>query len=452
MRFQITTLKNKKLIREFANDEAFLGYIEFNNSKIKDIQVLEEEQLPQLQKGVEIAKPTMSKGWGAVPSSVLGSATSSEKSQSVGFAKDKPIATEFRYEPSKPTEKAADDKSNDTVYLDGAKTEQPNVEQKPAEKEVKPEPQKKAEKEDKDSTVDTKEEKSDEKKEKVNEAAEGSNGVEVGKMATLEDHGRKYDVQVLEINGDKVKVKVKSGAGRGLVREFPMSQVKPKGTMDVNVNYRIYLKVDGQEPRVVGFGFDENDTIYRARQIFNKMEGKNKMVYVKELKSGIAIYYITKDGEKIMNESVNESLFGFGAGSKEDLEKALIIAYVKGLEKKTFFGMGLVTKKDLANFDEYKKKYDEYIGDNTEDYDKYMDDNIEDIESYYREVNESMKSYDHSYDDLIGKTIRITNMEGEPQYTGKEGVVEHIDDIGQLHGSWGGLAVQPGTDTFEVIK
>ena len=51
----------------------------------------------------------------------------------------------------------------------------------------------------------------------------------------------------------------------------------------------------------------------------------------------------------------------------------------------------------------------------------------------------------------VGDKIRIIHMEGEPQYTGKEGTVEYIDDAGQLHGSWGGLAVLPDEDEFEVI-
>lgn len=52
----------------------------------------------------------------------------------------------------------------------------------------------------------------------------------------------------------------------------------------------------------------------------------------------------------------------------------------------------------------------------------------------------------------VGDTIRIIYMEGEPQYTGREGVVRSIDDIGQLHGSWGGLAIIPGKDLFEIIN
>lgn len=52
----------------------------------------------------------------------------------------------------------------------------------------------------------------------------------------------------------------------------------------------------------------------------------------------------------------------------------------------------------------------------------------------------------------VGDKIRIVEMVGEPQYTGKVGVIDHIDSIGQLHGTWGGCAIQPDKDTVEVIK
>ena len=52
----------------------------------------------------------------------------------------------------------------------------------------------------------------------------------------------------------------------------------------------------------------------------------------------------------------------------------------------------------------------------------------------------------------VGTKIKIINMSGEPQYAGKEGIIKSIDDAGQLHGSWGGLAVIPGEDSFEIIK
>ena len=36
-------------------------------------------------------------------------------------------------------------------------------------------------------------------------------------------------------------------------------------------------------------------------------------------------------------------------------------------------------------------------------------------------------------------------------YNGRSGVVEYIDSLGQLHGTWGGLVIIPETDEFEVI-
>lgn len=52
----------------------------------------------------------------------------------------------------------------------------------------------------------------------------------------------------------------------------------------------------------------------------------------------------------------------------------------------------------------------------------------------------------------IGDKIKIIEMKGEPKYTGKVGIVQIIDGIGQLHGSWGGLAVQPENDIIEIIS
>lgn len=52
----------------------------------------------------------------------------------------------------------------------------------------------------------------------------------------------------------------------------------------------------------------------------------------------------------------------------------------------------------------------------------------------------------------IGDKIKIIEMLGEPHYTGKVGVVEMIDSVGQVHGTWGGLAVQPERDTVQILE
>ena len=51
----------------------------------------------------------------------------------------------------------------------------------------------------------------------------------------------------------------------------------------------------------------------------------------------------------------------------------------------------------------------------------------------------------------IGDRIKIIHMEGEPQYTNREGVVTHIDDAGQIHGTWGGCAIIPEVDTYILL-
>lgn len=53
--------------------------------------------------------------------------------------------------------------------------------------------------------------------------------------------------------------------------------------------------------------------------------------------------------------------------------------------------------------------------------------------------------------ELLGKTIRIINMRGEPDYAGRQGVIEHVDGLNQLHGTWGNLAIIPEVDIYEFV-
>lgn len=53
----------------------------------------------------------------------------------------------------------------------------------------------------------------------------------------------------------------------------------------------------------------------------------------------------------------------------------------------------------------------------------------------------------------VGDTIRIIELNDpyDSSYVGRTGVVRYIDGMGQLHGTWGGLAVIPEEDKFEII-
>ena len=51
----------------------------------------------------------------------------------------------------------------------------------------------------------------------------------------------------------------------------------------------------------------------------------------------------------------------------------------------------------------------------------------------------------------VGDTVFIEWMQGEPSYSGRTGIVQSIDDLGQIHGTWGGCALIPGADEFHKI-
>lgn len=52
----------------------------------------------------------------------------------------------------------------------------------------------------------------------------------------------------------------------------------------------------------------------------------------------------------------------------------------------------------------------------------------------------------------IGDTIKIIKMEGEPSYKGKVGKITLIDDVGQIHGTWGGCALIPEVDSYSRVE
>ena len=52
------------------------------------------------------------------------------------------------------------------------------------------------------------------------------------------------------------------------------------------------------------------------------------------------------------------------------------------------------------------------------------------------------------YNVEIGDKVHIDWMDGEPQYADREGIVRYIDAIKQIHGSWGGLALNFDDDWY----
>ena len=94
----------------------------------------------------------------------------------------------------------------------------------------------------------------------------------------------------------------------------------------------------------------------------------------------------------------------------------------------------------------------EYIQKCNELIDRFDDDYVVEGLEFAADTSEIMEDVDEFPLPEVGQKIRIIKMEGEPHYDGREGVIKYIDALKQLNGSWGGLAVIPGVDEFEVIE
>lgn len=96
-------------------------------------------------------------------------------------------------------------------------------------------------------------------------------------------------------------------------------------------------------------------------------------------------------------------------------------------------------KRDIQDF----KGFEDFLKENNFTYKTFLnldsEKTFEEIKKYLFELNP------------IGKKIRIVEMKGEPQYNDKIGIVRMKDDCGQLHGTWGGLAIIPEEDAFEIL-
>ena len=51
-----------------------------------------------------------------------------------------------------------------------------------------------------------------------------------------------------------------------------------------------------------------------------------------------------------------------------------------------------------------------------------------------------------------GSKLKLAASVKSSDYTNREGVVIHIDDAGQIHGTWGGCAIIPKVDIYQILK
>ena len=190
---------NKSYLVEFKDEDQFVSFLTQHNDKINNVEVINEESLPELQKPVEVAKPSMSDGWKTLEKSAF---TQKEKGvEKKGMTLGGKYA-EFKYEPDKTLDNAADSKvstpKSDSPALTGDEPKVADVEATAKEAEVEA-PKTEAPKAEEAKTEPAKEEspKAEEPKEEKSEDKEESS--EEDKEEKKEDIDESVDAEINEV-------------------------------------------------------------------------------------------------------------------------------------------------------------------------------------------------------------------------------------------------------------
>ena len=262
---------------------------------------------------------------------------------------------------------------------------------------------------------------------------------------------------------------------------------------DVNEKPWIMQQGDNGEPEYLGFAKSQNDMLSKmVKDHRSNAVGEN--TYIDELDKE-TYEYMKEDGD-LSEDEIKEldKYFGITENLEEakkddelpvDPEAAKLevhtmlndlvadeIEAINGYEeaKKEIMDTPIAHKDNILDTidhveDEEKEHVDELISATTEiPFDKeeapapVVEEPVveeEPLNQDFPEVEENLEekvdlpAFDS--DVKVGDSILIINMEGEPDYCGRKGKVDHIDSLGQLHGTWGGLAVIPGVDKFDIL-
>ena len=137
MKAKITAL-NKNYLVEFKDDSEFLSFVTNFNDKINNVEIINEEKLPELEKPVEVAKPSMSDGWKTLEKSAFNNKEKGVEKKGMTLGGK---YAEFKYEPDKNLTNSTDDKvsepKNDSPALKGSEPKASDVEATAKENEVK---------------------------------------------------------------------------------------------------------------------------------------------------------------------------------------------------------------------------------------------------------------------------------------------------------------------------
>ena len=294
---------NKSYLVEFKDEDQFVSFLTQHNDKINNVEIINEETLPELQKPVEVAKPSMSDGWKTLEKSAF---TQKEKGVEKKGMTLGGKYVEFKYEPDKTLDNAADDKvstpKSDSPALTGdepkvadveatakeAEVEAPKTEAPKAE-ETKAEPAKeespKAE-EPKEETTEDKEELSEEDKEEKKEDIDESVDVDAEINEVLEAAGVQLDeglFDALKSGFKKVSDTAKKAAIAGTIALAVLTGSATASAAEPEYRTEQIQIIDGNGEKQVaefkiyedGSAIDEYGNAFSESQLEDLKQGKD---------------------------------------------------------------------------------------------------------------------------------------------------------------------------------
>lgn len=265
MKAKITAL-NKDYLVEFKDEDQFVSFLTQHNDKVNNVEIINEDTLPELQKPVQVAKPSMSDGWKTLEKSAF---TQKEKGvEKKGMTLGGKYA-EFKYEPDKTLDNAADSKvsepKNDSPALKGDAPEASSVEEAP-----------KAEKAEAPKAEES----------KAEPAKKESPKAEAPKAEKAEDKEEKKE---------EVKESVED--------DFDDESYEDEG-------FQVWVKDNSNYTECVSIEESEEAAIEEAKRIYDESEDKNIVVFVNDSNTGNTIFSTKEEVKEAANPdmSVKEHL------------------------------------------------------------------------------------------------------------------------------------------------
>ena len=459
---------NKTYLVEFKDEDQFVSFLTKHNDDVNNVEIINEESLPELNKPVEVAKPSMSDGWKTLEKSAF---VQKEKGvEKKGMTLGGKYA-EFKYEPDKTLDASADDKvsepKNDSPALTGDEPKAANVESTAKENEVKNTTPKTDAPKKEESKEESKKEKSEDKEE-VKEAANpdratkrklcdivAENGFDDSEYCfhifdcmspesqekflrkhNYEDIGYAYDddrdlaYDLIDAMNSEELAKCKVIIEKWKTEEDEYEDID-ESVEEIDVDdegdeesFQVWIidRENGNKfSECVSIEYNKEDAIEEAKRVYNESKSNDKVVFVNYSETGETIFSLGAESEnKVIESEEDDYDRGYEQG-KFDWEAGQFVTYedrdVKGESDKEDAESEEFWKGYDEGYEDAKTNYNDLDGEEEldDDEEKLNEDTDLNVEYKVTDGEGNEKSFT-SLDDLNNFLINDQGLLGEDEY------------------------------------